>query len=219
MVRPEGEASPGGSKIIRHEPRDPSFHPAIDSGASVELVDEHVEAHVGPVAMVWHEIVSEYVHIDIYHVEPGPGRPFHTLVTSGMSEQPMSAPASFPSFTHAELVALLPTEWPLSEEAFADESNYWPVRQLKILARLPHEYNTWLWMDHTVPNGDPPEPFAPSTQLCCSLLEPPLSLPEQFAILDAPDGRHISFFVLLPLYREEMEFKLRAGSTRFWIAS
>jgi hypothetical protein len=89
---------------------------------------------------------------------------------------------------------------------------YWPVRQLKMLARLPHEYQTWLWLGHTVPNGDPPEPFAPSTGLCCSLLTLPLSLPRDFVTLKAHRSKTIVFFTLIPLYQEEMELKLQKGT-------
>jgi hypothetical protein len=38
--------------------------------------------------------------------------------------------------------------WPVSREAFKDESHW----LLKMLARLPHDYNT----THTVPNGYAP---------------------------------------------------------------
>jgi hypothetical protein len=88
-------------------------------------------------------------------------------------------------------VALLPPDWRISEEAFQDESWYWPVRQLKMLARLPHKYRTWLWLGHTVPNDDPPEPFAPSTELCCSLLTLPLSTapPNKVSIIPSRHSR------------------------------
>jgi hypothetical protein len=198
--------------MLRHKPQEHPLGVSPDVRSAIEFVDRHIEQHVGPVAMVFHEIVSDVVHIDIHHVEPGPNRPFHTLVTSGMSDLPMSPPSSAPTCTYAELVALLPPSWLVTQEAFADEANYWPLRQLKVLARLPHEYNTWLWSDHTVPNGDPPKPFAPSTKLCCSFLLPSISLGHDFLFLDTRDGRRITFFALMPLYREELEYKLKAGS-------
>ncbi len=212
MGESEGPVSPGGSRILRHEPREQPRDLSPAAHSSVDVVDRHIEAHVGAVAMVFHELISELVHVDVHHVEPGPGRPYHTLVTSGMSERPMAAPPQAPSCTHAELVALLAPDWPVSQEAFADEANYWPVRQLKMLARLPHEYATWLWFDHTIPNGDPPEPFAPSTQLCCSLMLPSLHLGPDFTVLDASDGRKITFLCIVPLYREEMDYKLKKGT-------
>gem|GEM_PF-6439728 len=36
---------------------------------------------------------------------------------------------------------------------------------------------------HTVPNGDPAEPYAANTQLCCALLAPPSIAPDGFETL------------------------------------
>ena len=46
---------------------------------------------------------------------------------------------------------------------FETPGGYWPYRMLKELARLPHEFDTFLWKGHTVPNGDPPQPYGPNT--------------------------------------------------------
>jgi PAS domain-containing protein len=45
-------------------------------------------------------------------------------------------------FRLAELLVCLPADWPVTEEAFEDERNYWPVRWLKQVARFVHEYKT-----------------------------------------------------------------------------
>src|SRR5690606_27736593 len=81
------------------------------------------------------------------------------LVTSGMSDLPMSVPedAGCPGF--AELMVTLPAGWKLDQASFQDENWYWPVRLLKSLARLPHKHATWLGFGHTVPNGHPAGPY------------------------------------------------------------
>jgi hypothetical protein len=61
-----------------------------------------------------------------------------------------------PAVGDAELVMALPAEWPLEQSELEDESNYWPLGLLKMLARLPHEFETFVWFGHTIPNGDPP---------------------------------------------------------------
>jgi hypothetical protein len=198
--------------MLRHRQRERALGISPDAQSSLEAIDAHIERHIGPVSLVFDEVVSDIIHVDIHLVPPAPERPFNTLVTSGMSDLPMAAPPDASSCSHAELVALLPPDWPLSQEALADESNYWPLRQLKMLARLPHEHNTWLWCDHTVSNGDPPVPFAPSTELCCALLEPPISLPSEFMTLITPGGKRIVFLALIPLYLEENAHKLKAGA-------
>src|SRR5262249_53710239 len=140
---------------------------------------------------------------------------YHTLVTSGMSDLPMSAPEGAEECRFAELLVSLPPDWPLTQAAFADERHYWPVRWLKMLARFPHEYDTWLWSGHSVPNGDPPEPFAPNTDLCCALLLTPVLVPDEFLTLPVADDRVIHFFGLVPLYAEEVEYKLKHGAEAF----
>lgn len=185
---------------------------ACEDEASLQQIQAHIERHAGPVNQVFHELLSDIVHVDVHHVAPAEGRPYHTLVTSGMSDRAMAPPAGAEAFAYTELAVLLPAAWLVSEEAFKEETWYWPVRQLKILARLPHKFRSWLWWGHTVPHGDPPEPFAPSTELCCSMLISPVSLPDEFDTLWLEDGREVTFLSIFPLYREEMEFKLAHGA-------
>ncbi len=202
-----------GDRVLGHGVGDEApYELAAEDEASIEQIGAHIERHVGPVERVYHELISDVVHVDVHHVAPGDGRPFHTLVTSGMSDRPMSPPPGAEGYGFTELAVLLPAGWQVSEDAFKDETWYWPVRQLKILARLPHKFRSWLWWGHTVPHGDPPEPFAPSTELCCSMLVSPVSLPDEFDTLWLEDGREVTFFSLFPLYREEMDYKLVHGA-------
>lgn len=205
------ERSPAGSPIYRHKERTTDLAASETDEQLLECLGEHLAAHIGEVKMVFHEIISEVVHVDVHWIEPTPERDFHTLVTSGMSDRPMTVPDGAEEYQYAELLIALPSSWPLTQEAFEDEDNYWPVRWLKMLARMPHEYNTWLGMGHTVPNGDPPEPFAGNTKMCCWMMGPPVLVPEDFSPLVIGPEKQIHFYSMLPLYREEMELKLREG--------
>lgn len=184
--------------------------PAGGDEETIESISEHIQRHVGPIETVFHEIYSETVHVDVHWVKPDSHRPFHTLITSGMCDLAMNAPPGTENQQYAELVALLPPHWRLSKPDLQNEVWYWPIRWLKILARFPHEYNTWLWMKHSVPCGDPPEPLAPNTKLCCLCLWTPFSLPEDFQTLTIGE-REVHFFSLIPLYAEEMNRKLQHG--------
>jgi hypothetical protein len=206
----DGERSESGAPVYRHdEPREaepvgPELHPAY------EVIEAHVERHIGPIGRVFHELASEYVHIDLLKVEPSDDRPVQTLVTSGMSSKPMTLPEGAEGVRRAELLLSLPPEWPLDKESWQDERHYWPVRLLKSLARLPHEYGTFLDVGHTIPNGDPPEPYAPGTELCCALIAGPLLAPEEFDVVEGPDGP-IHFFGLVAIHADEMQVKLERG--------
>lgn len=206
----EQPRSADGTTMYRHEFRNREFEPALGDEENIELISEHIECHVGPVEMVFHELVSDLVHIDLHWVAATEDRPYHTLVTSGMSDRAMVTPDEAAGFQYAELAMCLPPEWPLSQEAFEDERNYWPLRLMKQLARLPHEFETWLSVGHTVPNGDPAAPYSQDTELCCALLLPTIQLGEDFHQLTA-DGRDIYFYNVFPLYVEEMQFKLNRG--------
>ncbi len=199
---------------LRHVARERGLEPA-GGGCSetIDAVDRHLTEHVGPVETVFHEIVSDLVHIDIHVVPADEGRPFHALMTSGMSDRPMHVPAEVAASVppYAELMILLPPDWPLDQASWQDERFYWPVRHLKVLARLPHEYDTWLGVWHSVPNGDPPQPFAGGTAFCASMLAPPMVLPPEFRTIHTEDGREISVLAVIPLLPDELKIKLERG--------
>jgi hypothetical protein len=204
------ERTGAGDPIYRHQSREREIEPTAGDAQNIECISEHVKRHVGPVDWVFHEILSDIVHVDVHVVAPTPERNFRTLVTSGMSERPMHTPRQARHLAYAEVMLCLPPDWPLTQADFADESNYWPVRWLKMLARLPHQYETWLAVGHTVPNGDPARPFAPNTRLCCALLMEPVLFGLEFRELELEE-RTIHFLSFVPIYKEEMDLKLREG--------
>lgn len=184
-------------------------------------IADHVARHVGPITNVFHEARPHLFQLDVLVVGPHEARPYTTLVTCGMSELPMRIPIEnpddlgrVPELRHAELLLCLPPDWPLTPEAFQKEDNYWPVRWLKKLARFPHLHEGWLGLGHTVPNGDPPEPLAANTRLCGWLVDQPLLLPPDIQKLRVGE-KSINFYAIVPLYDEEMTFKVRKGSGAF----
>jgi Suppressor of fused protein (SUFU) len=161
------KVSPGGSRMIKYEAPSNDWVPADMSGKASEIIEPHIEKYIGTAATVFHELVSHHVHLDVHFVPPGPARLYHTLVTAGMSDLPMNPPQGAEEFRFAELMLCLPADWDLNQiqlpaaggEAFPSEESYWPVRSLKQFARFPHEFKTWLWLNHTIPNGNPPAPI------------------------------------------------------------
>lgn len=197
---------------IRHKPRSKPFEAAEGDDETIDRVDGHIRKHLGPVASVFHELVSDLVHLDVHFVAASQDRPVQTLVTSGMSSLPMTVPPDCAEFERAELFLSLPPDWPLDQESMRNERHYWPIRWLKTLARLPHEYETWLGIGHTIPNGDPPEKLAADTRFCGFMLGPPLHAPMDFHELETDSGEVVWMWALYPLYREEIDFKLAKGA-------
>lgn len=204
------EVSLAGQPIYRHS--EPTAWQPPEGEVCIEQISEHIEEHLGRIESVFHEIVSDTVHIDVHWVKPNTDYPFHRLITSGMSDLPMQTPEGAPVPRFVELMMTLPPEWKIDQASFEDEKWYWPVRELKFLARLPHKYNTWLGFGHTVPNGDPPEPFAPGTKLCGAILLPSVTVPEKFHCLRIDAEKEITFYAVVPLHESEMNLKLNKGT-------
>jgi len=122
------DVSPGGSPIMVHS-RQKDFTPP-QGEEHIEAIGAHIERHLGPVSGVFHEIISDLVHIDVHVVPANDQFPHLRLVTSGMSDLPMTVPAEVDADAprYMELMVTLPADWPISQDAFEDERNYWPVR-------------------------------------------------------------------------------------------
>ena len=214
-----GETSKGGSPIYEYdaleEPkefRDPAHTPYERE------ISEHMEAAFpGRETRVYHEIASEFIHVDVYVMKAPTKQDFHVIYTTGMSAMPMTLPEEllpeYKDLERAELLLFLPAEWDILTGYETDkdvpESLWWPVHLMKYLARFPHEYGTWLGWGHTIPNSAEYAPYDETTKLCGTLLG---SLQEEISVFHTEDGTQINMYVMMPLYREEMEYKLEAGT-------
>jgi hypothetical protein len=178
--------------------------PELYDEKELDIVSAHIASRFGEYENVFHEIVSPDIHVDICIVDPTPERNYYTLVTMGMGAHRMNVPKELrkQKFDRAEMLITLPPDWDIRSE---EESWYWPIRWLKILARLPIEHDTWLGYGHTVPNDGP---FAENTELCCILVTMPYFFGPEAAVCKLPDGDEINFYQMVPLYEDEMNFKL-----------
>lgn len=209
----EPERSASGAPIWRHERSFKEFTPAFGNEETINRITRKIEKVIAPIKFVHHEILSHLVHVDIHVIEPGPERPYQTLFTTGMSDLPMTVPRDDvtgkrpPRF--AELMLCLPPDWPSSEKSNDDYG--WPVRLLNYLARMPHQYDTWLGWGHTVPNGDPPGPLGPTTPFTGVGLTLPALWPKSLHRIRISEKKAVRFFAVLPLHTAEMDYKLEFG--------
>ncbi|MGV8092394.1 MAG: suppressor of fused domain protein [Mangrovibacterium sp.] len=205
--------SESGNPIYKYEPlnRD-SIEPVIGDSSTIEDIDNHISKFFedGEVT-VFHEIVSDKIHVDIYLIKANKDRDYHILMTSGMSSLPMNVPNELKGLEYAEVITLLPKNWPLDQKDFENENYYWPIRQLKELARFPHLYNSWLGEGHTITNGNPPQPMADKNSFVGVILLPSVTLPEDFLSIRTND-KTINIYSMIPLYQEEMDYKLKYGT-------
>ena len=179
--------------------------PELYSEEEIEAVEAHISDYFGPFEQVYHELVSPDIHVDICVIPPHDRHNYYTLVTMGMGAHRMNVPEELAKhrLERAELVICLPVGWEL--ENLEDETWYWPLRLLKRLARLPGAADTWLGWGHTVDNQDP---YAENTALCGAILTGPQGVAEGAGTALLPGGEAVNFYQVLPIYREEMAFKL-----------
>ncbi|MCW4468318.1 suppressor of fused domain protein [Flavobacterium sp. MFBS3-15] len=209
-LKPEGY-SESGTPIYKYEPLDRDIEPVMGDAGTVSYIDEHLERFFDDEDItVFHEIISDKVHIDIYMIKANEERDFHILLTSGLSSLPMNVPQGAENQAYAEIYTLLPADWKLSQEDFENEDNYWPIRQLKTLARFPHLYGTWIGEGHTIANGNPPQRMSPNCAFEGVILLAGYTLGQEFTFIDAGE-KVISVLSMIPLYAEEMDFKLKKG--------
>ena len=181
--------------------------PEVYTKEEMEAVEGHIQQYFGKFEQVFHELVSPDIHVDICVVPPSEERDYYTLVTMGMGAHRMNVPEELAKYKleRAELAIALPEDWKLDQESMKDERWYWPIRLLKSLARLPINCDSWLGHGHTVENR---KPFADNTKLCTATLIDPQGVEEGSEICTLPGGEEINFYQVIPLYEDELDYKL-----------
>ena len=194
---PDGEASEDEEAGV----------PEVYTEEEMEAVEGHIQQYFGEVENVFHELVSPDIHVDICVVPPTEERDYYTLVTMGMGAHRMNVPEELAEYKleRAELAIALPADWKLDQESMKDEKWYWPIRLLKSLARLPIASDTWLGFGHTMDNE---EDFAKGTKLCAAILTGPQDTEDGSEVCILPSGEEVNFYQVIPLYRDELEYKL-----------
>ena len=182
-------------------------NPEVYTEEEMEAVEGHIEQYFGKFENVFHELVSPDIHVDICVVPPSEERDYYTLVTMGMGAHRMNVPEELAEYKleRAELAIALPADWKLDQESMKDEKWYWPIRLLKSLARLPIASDTWLGFGHTMDNE---EDFAKDTKLCAAILTGPQDTEDGSEVCILPSGEEVNFYQVIPLYRDELEYKL-----------
>jgi tetratricopeptide (TPR) repeat protein len=182
------------------------YNPIVYSEEEFRCVEDHIKQYFGIYESVYHEIASPDIHVDIAVIKPCPEHDYYILVTIGMGARPMNVPneTENPGLERAELMICLPPDWQFDN--LEDERWYWPLRWLKIIARLPIEEDSWVGWGHTIPNG---RPFAGNTELSTIMLLNPGAFNRRSFECKLPGGGIVNFYQMIPLYEEEVQFKIK----------
>lgn len=197
------------SRIV-HDAESAKPYPTEGDWELIKAVGDHVDLNYGKGYDVFHEITSEYVHVDVFRIGPTSARPYWTLITCGMAQLPMHVDKTIKNpnrYRYAELTLCLPETWPMSEQAWDNPTHYWPIGMIKTLALYPHKCKTWFWLGHSIPSGN----SIPGLEWKGIVFLEPALMPESARTLKVNTDKTISFMGVFPMFEEEMNFKLRAG--------
>ena len=200
--------NPDGTKADAFWSSRKNSEPEVYSEDEMSAIEQHIQSTFGAFDQVLHELDSPDIHVDICVVPPSERRNYYTLVTMGMGAHRMNVPKELAEYKleRAELAIALPPDWKLDKDSMQEQRWYWPVGLLKVLARLPISNDTWLGFGHTM---DKQSPFAEDTKLTAAILTGPQGVEEGGEGCILPGGEEINFYQVLPLYQEEMEYKLK----------
>ena len=194
--------TPGGSTVLRYgsQAREPAI--GFSEVQETEAREAAYDRLFGYCETVSHEVVPLVPHIDVYAFLPNDQRKFCTLVTGGMSDCPMDLPRQVRGQVSRRVELVFYCDAPRQEY----------IETLRWLAHFPHDYKTWVGHGHTIPNGNPPEPFWGSEILDSMLLMPPIvnqdrTLPQELTV----DGDPVDLLWVVPLSQKECDLKLAKG--------
>lgn len=181
----------------------------------LDQYEEFIEEQFGEYKEVFHEIVSPDIHLDIIIVPPTEKNNYYKLITMGMGAYKMKIPKELKKYEleRAELVLYLPPTWEIKSEK---EEYYWPIRQQKILARLPIQYNTWLGYGHTISSNQENTPYANNTKFCSIILDEALNKNNEKMDLRMKTKGKINFYQIIPLFKEELEYKQKNDADKLF---
>lgn len=200
-----------------------SIEPLTDDDFEEEIsLEDYYEEKLGKIEIEYDEVdiqkkiydgkirlISE-VDLFIDVIMPSENRNYITLVTVGMSEEPMAETDEGQKF--AELLMKLPADWDVNLESLFDPAKSWPFRMLLKTAHLGHKFEgTYIDETTIVPSGNPNDVILyfdgdtelSSVMLCRSEDIPPLKVDDEMAI---------DFFTLIPISEEEAELVRKEGS-------
>ena len=172
----------------------------------LDEVEAYITKAFGEYDSVFHEIFSPDIHLDVCLVNPTEEEPFYKLVTRGAGAYEMNIPDRWKEYNieRAEYVIYVPKDWNLQSQ---DMKDYWPIKVLKDVARLPILCDTWLSFGHTTQADEEGTPYAANAKFNSVVLD--FCENHQGEVrLETSSGKTINFYQVIPLHPEELKYKL-----------
>ena len=175
----------------------------------------HIDRYFGVYTQILTDDSDPDHPLEIAVIPPRLEHDYYTLVTLGLSRHRMGFPEERREerLERAELLINLPRDWKLTKADFREERWDWPVRMLLATARFAMEDpEVGLESRTTLSEGEEGVPLAEGTDLRGEILLCPGVFGEDSFFCRLPDGDEVNFYQVIPLYREELQYKLEHGS-------
>ncbi len=186
-----------------------------DSG-DADAVRAHIEDYFGEAARVIHDPLPEFVDIDVLVIPPKGDYGWVTLATLGAGAHIMKKNTEDDEFEpdrlyRAELLLCLPPECAdLSAQDDGDVVPPWALHMLRGIARRAASSDARLDWGCTVVTSRGPD--TEDVRFNGAILVTPGKFCRDADICDLPSGDGVSFFQLVPLYPEEIDYKLKTDA-------
>ena len=191
----------------KHGREETSLPRYLYDDSEIADLDGFISDVIGQYANVFHEIASPDIHLDVCIVEPTDDEPYYKLVTMGAGAYPMSIPEKWQKYQlhYAEYILYLPKDWNINSK---EERDYWPIRLLKNVARLPIWCDTWLSYGHTTQADEEGSPYSADVRFNSVILNFAENQKGDVR-LKLSSGKTVNFYEIIPLYPEELEYKIK----------
>lgn len=191
------------------------FSSKKNTSHNMELTRYFKELFPGREYMVVQENTSENIMVDLNVLMPSEEERYYLIYTTGMSNYAMKLPKELQNreeLKYAELFMFLPDTWKLEQITSmtrrGKSSELWPLSLLRYLAKLPYEYQTFFGWGDTISNGPRYSPFSKKAKMGGVVL---FQSEDELGSLRTGDGTVINLFMVVPVYREEIEYKVKYG--------
>lgn len=147
--------------------------------------------------------------MDLFVIPPREEHEYYTLVTVGLSHQPLPNPITKKQ-QRLEMVINLPKDWHMDTQEWANIKWFWPIRMLLDIATHAINEDIIIGPGSTIglPEG---ETYEMNTQLCCALMLFPGIFGRQSYTCELSNGERVDFLQVIPLYKEEWQLKVNGS--------
>lgn len=162
----------------------------------LKLWNNYIFKEFGAVKELLRERSSTKQPIHIAVIEPTPEKNYYTLVTLGMGTYKMArCPRNMPN--RLELAIRLPADWEVEN---IREAWHWPIRWLRLLARVPQQGKTRFEHGHTM---DICRCLTADSKIRGFAFHSPA---EELPMMELSKGDKFGVLCVIPIYEEELTY-------------